>query len=225
VRRRGGESETYRLNSPPGTNCIFVLNNPSCFCLCAMLPCRERIVDRCPSSTTLSKPAIRIRANARDGRAPPADRACQGQGARVARILSEVDPAAVTGRAALARLPVTRKPDLVALAKAEPPFGGLNATPLAQLGRIFGLARTDLRPRRARPRLGARGARALCGGLSPGRGRAQHLRLPFHACGLDDGAGALALGCAVVPGGRTDGKCRSQRSRACVRAYIGRRPF
>src|SRR5258706_7343853 len=54
-----------------------------------------------------------------------------------ARILSEVDPAAVTGRAALARLPVTRKPDLVALQKAEPPFGGLNATPLAQLGRIF----------------------------------------------------------------------------------------
>src|SRR2546430_6512078 len=54
-----------------------------------------------------------------------------------ARILSEVDPAAVTGRAALAKLPVTRKPDLVALQKAEPPFGGLNATPVAQLGRIF----------------------------------------------------------------------------------------
>src|SRR5256886_12829443 len=54
-----------------------------------------------------------------------------------ARILSEVDPAGVTGRAALARLPVTRKPDLVALQKAEPPFGGLNATPVAQLGRIF----------------------------------------------------------------------------------------
>src|SRR5438034_11777089 len=54
-----------------------------------------------------------------------------------ARILSEVDPAAVTGRAALAKLPVTRKPDLAALQKAEPPFGGLNATPLTQLGRIF----------------------------------------------------------------------------------------
>ena len=54
-----------------------------------------------------------------------------------ARILSEVDPAAVTGRAALAKLPVTRKPDLAALQKAEPPFGGLNATPVAQLGRIF----------------------------------------------------------------------------------------
>jgi len=50
-----------------------------------------------------------------------------------ARILSGVDPAAVTGRAALARLPVTRKPDLVALQKAEPPFGGLNATPVAHI--------------------------------------------------------------------------------------------
>src|SRR5258705_328483 len=54
-----------------------------------------------------------------------------------ARILAEVDPAAVTGRAALARLPVTRKSDLGVLQKADPPFGGLNATPLAQLGRIF----------------------------------------------------------------------------------------
>src|SRR5437899_12649279 len=61
----------------------------------------------------------------------------KGKASGWARILSEVDPAAVTGRAALAKLPVTRKPDLVALQKAEPPFGGLNATPVAQLGRIF----------------------------------------------------------------------------------------
>src|SRR2546428_11840909 len=54
-----------------------------------------------------------------------------------ARILSEVDPAAVTGRAALAGLPVTRKSDLIALQKAERPFGGLNAAPGPQLGRIF----------------------------------------------------------------------------------------
>ena len=54
-----------------------------------------------------------------------------------ARILDGIDPAAVTDRAGLAKLPVTRKFDLVALQKAERPFGGLNAAPLAQIGRIF----------------------------------------------------------------------------------------
>src|SRR5689334_7960237 len=54
-----------------------------------------------------------------------------------ARILAEVDPAGVTDRAALATLPVTRKSDLLALQKMQPPFGGLNAAPPARLGRIF----------------------------------------------------------------------------------------
>src|SRR5260370_40582349 len=53
-----------------------------------------------------------------------------------ARILADVDPAGVTSRAALARLPVTRKSDLAELQRAERPFGGLNAT-LAQLGKVF----------------------------------------------------------------------------------------
>jgi phenylacetate-CoA ligase len=39
--------------------------------------------------------------------------------------LRGVDPAAVTSRAALARLPLLRKSDLPALHKAAPPFGGL----------------------------------------------------------------------------------------------------
>ena len=46
-----------------------------------------------------------------------------------ARILAAVDPAAVTSRAALARLPVTRKSDLGELQKGMPPLGGLNAAP------------------------------------------------------------------------------------------------
>src|SRR5213592_4812038 len=53
-----------------------------------------------------------------------------------ARILADVDPAGVSSRAALAKLPVTRKSDLVELQRAERPFGGLNAT-LAQLGKVF----------------------------------------------------------------------------------------
>ncbi|NNL74420.1 MAG: AMP-binding protein [Silicimonas sp.] len=41
------------------------------------------------------------------------------------RGLAETDPRAVTGRDALAALPVLRKSDLVALQQADPPFGGL----------------------------------------------------------------------------------------------------
>jgi phenylacetate-CoA ligase len=51
--------------------------------------------------------------------------------------LKQVDPATVTDRAALARLPVLRKSELPALHKAAPPFGGLVAGPLGSFGRLF----------------------------------------------------------------------------------------
>ncbi len=47
------------------------------------------------------------------------------------------DPARVRDRAALARLPVLRKSDLVAAQGARPPFGGLTATPLAEFEHVF----------------------------------------------------------------------------------------
>jgi phenylacetate-CoA ligase len=53
------------------------------------------------------------------------------------RILAGVDPAAIRSRADLCALPVTRKNDLKPLQAADPPFGGLNAVPLADVGHIF----------------------------------------------------------------------------------------
>ena len=55
----------------------------------------------------------------------------------VARSLAGVNAAAITDRAALATLPVTRKSDLIDLQKAHPPFAGMTALPLAALGRVF----------------------------------------------------------------------------------------
>src|SRR5438876_11226821 len=46
-----------------------------------------------------------------------------------AAVLRGIDPSQVTGRAALAQLPVTSKSDLHELQKRSKPFGGLNATP------------------------------------------------------------------------------------------------
>ncbi|MFU8897709.1 MAG: phenylacetate--CoA ligase family protein [Roseinatronobacter sp.] len=51
--------------------------------------------------------------------------------------LGEIDPALVTDPAALARLPVLRKSDLVAAQAAQPPFGGLNATDLHGFEHVF----------------------------------------------------------------------------------------
>src|SRR4029079_15630781 len=51
--------------------------------------------------------------------------------------LAEVDPASVTSRAALAKVPVLRKSALPELQKSSPPFGGLSVVPMSQLGRLF----------------------------------------------------------------------------------------
>src|SRR6185437_17084640 len=46
-----------------------------------------------------------------------------------AKQLAGVAPNSVTSRAALSKLPVLRKADLVAMQKEHPPFGGFNLTP------------------------------------------------------------------------------------------------
>ena len=51
--------------------------------------------------------------------------------------LAGVDPAAVTDRAALARLPLLRKSDLPAMQAEAPPFGGLFTAPPGAFPRLF----------------------------------------------------------------------------------------
>lgn len=115
--------------------------------------------------------------------------------------LAGIDPASVTDRAALARIPVLRKSDLPAAQKADPPFGGLIAAAPGSFGRLF---------------------------LSPGpifEGEARtadpwHMASAFFAAGFRIGDVALntfayhltpggwmmdlglqAIGCAVIPAG------------------------
>src|SRR3981189_2801661 len=53
------------------------------------------------------------------------------------KILEQVRAEKISSRKALATLPVTRKSDLAALQKALPPLGGLNATPVEKLAKLF----------------------------------------------------------------------------------------
>jgi phenylacetate-CoA ligase len=118
-----------------------------------------------------------------------------------AQAYAEIDAATVNSRAALARLPVLRKHDLIALQKAARPFGGLNASPMTRLGRVFSSPGPIYEPEG----LGGdywRTARALhAAGFRPGD--LVHNSFSYHmtpGAWILDG-GARALGCAVFPGG------------------------
>jgi phenylacetate-CoA ligase len=116
-----------------------------------------------------------------------------------ARILSGVDPESVTGRASLAALPVTRKSDLVALQKQDPPLGGLAAAP--RPAKLFVSPGPIHDPEGAGPDWW-RTARALhAAGFRAGDIALNTFAYHFTPAGSMMEAGALALGCSVVPGG------------------------
>jgi phenylacetate-CoA ligase len=115
--------------------------------------------------------------------------------------LANVDPASVTSRAALARLPLLRKSDLGALQKQNPPFGGFNTTPVNAMRRLQMSPGPIFEPEgSARDFWGA--ARALfAAGFRAGD--IVHNAFTYH---LTPGAyimesGLDAIGCAVIPGG------------------------
>jgi phenylacetate-CoA ligase len=118
-----------------------------------------------------------------------------------ARHLGGADAKAINSRVALAKLPVLRKADLVAMQKEAPPFGGLNVTPVANVKRLLMSPGPIFEPE------GAAGdwwgaARALfAAGFR--KGDIVHNSFAYHLTpgGFILESGAHALGCAVIPGG------------------------
>ena len=119
----------------------------------------------------------------------------------VARILEKVDPAKIKSRKALAALPVTRKSDLGELQAMQRPLGGLNATPVAKLAKIFVSPGPIYEPE-GRAKNWWRTARALyAGGFRAGDLVANTFAYHFTPAGSMLESGALAIGCTVVPAG------------------------
>jgi phenylacetate-CoA ligase len=119
----------------------------------------------------------------------------------LAQLLQGHAPAEVNSRAALARLPVTRKSDLMALQTDAPPFGGLAATPLSDLARVFASPGPIFEPEAQRADFW-RVARALyAAGFR--RGDLVHNTFSYHfsPAGSMMETGAHALGCPVFPAG------------------------
>ena len=118
-----------------------------------------------------------------------------------AALLQGVDPALIKDRAALAKLPVTRKSALVELQKARPPLGGLNAVPPGKLARIFQSPGPTYDPE-GTGRDWWRLARALyAAGFRQGDVLHNTFSYHFTPAGVMLESGAHALGCAVFPAG------------------------
>lgn len=122
-----------------------------------------------------------------------------------AEILAGIDPAAITSRAALATLPVTRKHELLArqqAGRAENVFGGFSTLGFgAAMPRVFSSPGPMYEPEGTR-RDYWRMARALfAAGFRPGELVHNSFSYHFVPAGSMMESGAHALGCSVFPGG------------------------
>jgi phenylacetate-CoA ligase len=143
-----------------------------------------------------------------------------------ARILARIKPEKIKSRAALATLPVTRKSDLAALQAQQRPLGGLNATPLAKLAKIF-MSPGPIYEPEGRAKNWWRSARALyAGGFRAGDLVANTFAYHFTPAGSMLESGALAIGCTVVPAGtgQTEQQVAAIRDLG-INAYIGTPSF
>src|SRR4029079_12161931 len=107
----------------------------------------------------------------------------------------------ITSRAALAKLPLLRKSDLLSLQKQHPPFGGFNVTPPGKAKRLHMSPGPICEPEGHGADFGGAARALFAAGFRPGD--IAHNSFSYH---LTPGAyileaGAHALGCAVIPGG------------------------
>ncbi|OAN50472.1 phenylacetate--CoA ligase family protein [Magnetospirillum moscoviense] len=118
-----------------------------------------------------------------------------------ARLLADIDADAVTGRAQLAKLPVTRKSDLTDHQNTQPPFGGLTATPAGELYRVFASPGPIYDPE-GKGKDWWRIARALyAAGFRKGELLHNCFSYHFTPGGVMFETAAHALGCPVFPAG------------------------
>jgi phenylacetate-CoA ligase len=142
------------------------------------------------------------------------------------RILKDVDSNDIKSRKSLARLPVTRKSDLQALQKAQPPLGGLNATPLEKLAKLF-VSPGPLYDPEGRGADWWRAGRGLfAGGFRTGELVLNTFAYHFTPAGSMIESGALALGCTVIPAGTGQTEMQVAAIRDLrVQGYVGTPSF
>jgi len=118
-----------------------------------------------------------------------------------AKLLAGIDATSLNSRAALAKLPLTRKEALVEQQRQAPPFGGLAAVQAPELNRVFASPGPIYEPGSSRPDFW-RFARALhAAGFRSGQLLHNCFAYHFTPAGAMVESGAHALGCTVFPAG------------------------
>jgi phenylacetate-CoA ligase len=117
------------------------------------------------------------------------------------RHLGDIDPRTIDSRAALARLPVLRKGDLIGLQKQSPPFAELVPDAPGSFGRLFTSPGPIYEPE-GRQDDAWRSARGLfAAGFRSGDIVLNTFSYHLTPGGFILDSGARALGCAVIPAG------------------------
>ncbi len=118
-----------------------------------------------------------------------------------ASLLKDIEADSIRDRGSLARIPVTRKSDLIALQKQTPPFGGMTATATGRLGRIFSSPGPIYDPQGAKGDFWRFGRALWAAGFRPGDIVHNTFSYHFTPAGFMMDLAAQAVGCAVFPAG------------------------
>ena len=142
------------------------------------------------------------------------------------QMLADIAVDEIVDRAALARLPVTRKSELHELHRRSPPFGGLLAVPAGQLARIFVSPGPTYDPE-GRARDYWRSARALfAAGFRAGDIVQNCFSYHLTPAGSMFETGLAELGCAVIPAGTGQTEIQVTTMAALrVTGYVGTPSF
>ena len=118
-----------------------------------------------------------------------------------AKLLADVPAHGVPDRAALARLPVTRKSDLIALQQSDRPFAGMTSVPVPGLARVFASPGPIYDPQGDRRDYWGFARALYAAGFR--RGELVHNTFSYHftPAGFMMDLAAQSIGCPVFPAG------------------------
>jgi phenylacetate-CoA ligase len=115
--------------------------------------------------------------------------------------LVHMRPEEIDSRQALARLPLTRKSELIELQRRNPPFGGFTTVPIGAVARVFASPGPIYEIEARRPDFYRMGRALYAAGFRAGD--LIHNTFSYHLtpAGAMLESAALALGCTVIPAG------------------------
>ena len=140
--------------------------------------------------------------------------------------LAHIRPEEITGRQALAGLPLTRKSELMELQARNPPFGGFTTVPIGAVARVFASPGPIYEIEARRPDFFRMGRALYAAGFRAGDLIHNTFSYHFTPAGAMLESAALALGCAVIAAGtgQTEQQLRTISDLRPV-AYVGTPSF